>query len=125
MVDHGAIADLAAAARPGFGMFESVKRIAAIIRRENDRSGLHEFGGDEHGGQGRLRERKSPTSGPSMRSCGDRTPSCDICSAAGRSTKFIVKSSARVIVNSEATKAAFPGAGNVTLIYNGVEIQRR
>lgn len=37
--------------------------------------------------------------------------------------KFIVKRSARVIVNSEATKAAFPGAGNVTLIFNGVDIQ--
>ena len=38
-------------------------------------------------------------------------------------TKYIVRRSARVIVNSEATKAAFPGAGNVTLIFNGVDVQ--
>jgi glycosyltransferase involved in cell wall biosynthesis len=38
-------------------------------------------------------------------------------------TRTIVKRSARVIVNSEATRAAFPGARNVTLIFNGVDIQ--
>ncbi len=38
-------------------------------------------------------------------------------------TRYIVKSSARVIVNSEITKAAFPGAANVILIHNGVDIQ--
>jgi glycosyltransferase involved in cell wall biosynthesis len=38
-------------------------------------------------------------------------------------TSFIVKRSARVIVNSEATRAAFPNAKNVTLIPNGVDIQ--
>lgn len=38
-------------------------------------------------------------------------------------TRFIVKSSVRVIVNSEITRAAFAGAANVTLIHNGVDIQ--
>jgi glycosyltransferase involved in cell wall biosynthesis len=38
-------------------------------------------------------------------------------------TRTIVKSSARVIVNSEITGAAFPGAANVILIHNGVDIQ--
>ncbi|MCX6562023.1 MAG: glycosyltransferase family 4 protein [Candidatus Aminicenantes bacterium] len=38
-------------------------------------------------------------------------------------TRYIVKSSARVIVNSEITRAAFPGAANVILIHNGVDIQ--
>lgn len=38
-------------------------------------------------------------------------------------TRFIVASSSRVIVNSEITKAAFPGASNVVLIHNGVDIQ--
>jgi len=37
--------------------------------------------------------------------------------------RYIVRHSARVIVNSEATRAAFPGARNVTLIFNGVDIQ--
>jgi len=38
-------------------------------------------------------------------------------------TRFIVKSSVRVIVNSEATRAAFPDAKNVMVVPNGVDIQ--
>lgn len=38
-------------------------------------------------------------------------------------TRYIVKSSVRVIVNSEITRAAFAGAENVILIHNGVDIQ--
>jgi glycosyltransferase involved in cell wall biosynthesis len=38
-------------------------------------------------------------------------------------TRTIVKNSARVIVNSEITRAAFPGAADVILIHNGADIQ--
>lgn len=38
-------------------------------------------------------------------------------------TRFIVRSSVRVIVNSEITRTAFAGAENVILIHNGVDIQ--
>jgi glycosyltransferase involved in cell wall biosynthesis len=36
---------------------------------------------------------------------------------------FIVKSSARIIVNSEISKAAFPNAPKVVLVYNGMEMK--
>jgi glycosyltransferase involved in cell wall biosynthesis len=39
-------------------------------------------------------------------------------------THFILKHSARVIVNSEASRAAFPPSDKLRLVYNGVEVSR-
>jgi len=38
-------------------------------------------------------------------------------------TRFILDRSARVIVNSESTRRAFPPSGKIALVYNGVEIR--
>ncbi len=42
----------------------------------------------------------------------------------GRLVNFILKHSAKVIVNSEICRAAFPDSDKLALIYNGVEIKR-